>query len=145
MKSNLYVMCGIPGSGKTTIAHNFSDIVISSDEVRKSLYGDASIQCNAKLVFQIVDELVLKSLQNKNVVYDATSISPKVRKRIIDKFKDKANIIGVYVNTSLDICISRNNNRERVVPESVIRKMYSNFTIPTLEEGFSKIIEIKNN
>ena len=39
--SNFYMMVGLPGSGKTTFAHNIEKgaVVISSDTIRKELWG----------------------------------------------------------------------------------------------------------
>ena len=52
----LIILCGIPGSGKTTYAkkyieNNANTIHLSSDAIRKELYGDESVQGNPGEVF----------------------------------------------------------------------------------------------
>ena len=137
--NKLYIMCGIPGSGKSTYAKNLNGFIVSSDAVRKELYGDEKIQGNPKEVFARVDELTREHLKIGNVIYDATSITPKIRKNIINKFPE-AEPICVYVSTPFNECIERNNKRERTVSAEVMEKMMKNFVPPKLEEGFSKMI-----
>lgn len=139
--SKLYTMCGLPGSGKSTAAKQFDGIIISSDAIRKELYGDESIQGDGKQVFQILHNRVQKALaEGKNVIYDATNISAKRRKNIVRSFD--AEHICVYIDIPIAECLHRNEKRERKVPVEVIKRMARNFKPPTEEEGFSKILKI---
>ena len=55
----LYVMCGISGSGKSTYAKSIQSsarnrtIIVSNDELRTMLYGNASDQTETELIFNI--------------------------------------------------------------------------------------------
>lgn len=53
--NDFYMMIGLPGSGKSTvaksIASNTTAVIISSDEIRAELFGNAEIQENTGLVF----------------------------------------------------------------------------------------------
>ena len=140
--AKLYTMCGLPGAGKSTFAENHKEcIIVSSDAIRKELYGDASIQGDGKRVFSIVDKRVKEALENGfDVIYDATNLKASTRKSIINKFD--AEHICVFVNTPKEECMKRNENRERVVPMPVMERMFIQLTPPTVEEGFLKIIEI---
>jgi hypothetical protein len=53
-------------------------------------------------------------------------------------------IIGILVITPIEVCLERNAQRERKVPEFVIDRMYRNFNIPQLYEGFDDINIINN-
>lgn len=138
----LYTMCGLPASGKSTMAESIENAeVFSSDAIRKELFGDESIQGDNKMIFQILHNRIKKALaEGKNAVYDATNISVKLRKNITDSFD--AEHICIYVDTPKEECIRRNANRERKVPIKVIERMARNFEPPTKEENFSEILKI---
>ena len=139
--NKLYTMVGIPGSGKSTIANQIPNaIIISSDAIRKELYGAEEIQGNGKQVFDLVYKRIGEELaKGHDVVFDATNLTPKARNAV---FRFTAEHIAVFVNTPLDVCLKRNAARERKVPEKVIYRMYHNLTCPNKIEGFSKIITI---
>ena len=57
MRNTLYVLVGLPGSGKTTLAKDIANINIkakhiSSDAIRAELFGDENNQENNSLVFE---------------------------------------------------------------------------------------------
>lgn len=139
---NLYVLVGLPGSGKSTFAAEHPEmVVVSSDAVRGELYGDESIQCDHARVFGVVNQRVREALNNgSDVIYDATSLTRKVRKNIIKMFSD-ANIIAVFFNTDVNVCIERDRNRTRTVGANVIQRMSQRMTEPTTEEGFKEIVK----
>ena len=139
--NKLYTMVGIPGSGKSTIANQIPNaVVISSDAIRKELYGAEEIQGNGKQVFDLAYKRIGEELAKGNdVVFDATNLTPKARKAV---FRFSAEHIAVYVATGLDECLKRNAARERKVPENVIYRMRDNFIYPRKTEGFKTIIVI---
>lgn len=139
-KPNLYILIGLPGSGKSTYAKNLDGILVSSDYIRECLYGDESIQGNPKTIFSYMHEITkLNLLDNRNSIWDATSTSKKNRLDIINKYKDIANIVGVYFDVDIKECLYRNSNRTRVVPQYVIERMNKDFEVPTVDEGFDKL------
>ena len=139
--NKLYTMVGIPGSGKSTIANQIPNaVVISSDAIRKELYGAEEIQGNGKQVFDLVYKRIGEELAKEHdVVFDATNLTPWARKAV---FRFPAERIAVFVNTPLDVCLKRNAVRERKVPEEVIYRMYHSLTCPNKSEGFKTIITI---
>ena len=136
----LYVMVGIPGSGKSTIAKTLDGVLISTDAIREELYGDENIQGNGRMVFSIAYVRMQEALERgENVIFDATNVSRKARKSII-KATPNAEHIAVFVNTPFETCRERNLSRERTVPEEVLDRMYKNLTTPSKDEGFSEIM-----
>lgn len=136
----LTIMVGLPGSGKSTIAHNYGEVV-STDAVREELLGDVSNQSNGDMIFNEAFSRVHKLLNsNVDAVFDATNISKKRRSKLFREFKEADNIIAVFVNTDINECLKRNNSRDRKVPEEVIYRMLRSLDVPTVEEGFSEII-----
>jgi predicted kinase len=143
--AQLNILVGLPGSGKSYLANELQEngaIVHSSDSIRKELYGDEGVQDDPEKVFGILHERVKNDLiDGKDVVYDATNISCKVRMNIINQFRKYADkIVAHYMDTGISLCKYRNLKRDRQVPEKVINNMYKTLQIPTQEEGFDNIV-----
>ena len=64
--TNLYMMCGISGSGKTTWADAYAKVyhaqVFSSDAIRAELFGDENNQKHNSQVFDVLHERVRAAL-----------------------------------------------------------------------------------
>lgn len=84
--------------------------------------------------------------EGKDVYVDATHLTPKARKQILNKFNLKnVDVHAVWFNVSLETCLERNEKREgrAVVPRSVIYNMYHSFTPPTTAEyPYKTIVEV---
>ena len=89
-----YIMCGIPGSGKSTFAkkiteiyekHNISIETVSRDEIRFSLIKPGEDYFSKeKEVFSIYIENLKKSLNNNNItIADATHLNFASRKKLL--------------------------------------------------------------
>lgn len=141
----LYLLIGLPASGKSTLAEKISKSedaeIVSSDNIRKELYGDENIQGDNNKVFKILQERIINGLKNnKNMIYDATNISYKTRMVFLQKLnKLDVEKIAVMVATPYEECLIRNAQRKRKVPEEVIKRMYHNFYVPQYFEGFDDI------
>ena len=71
--ANLYMMCGVSGSGKSTWADAYAKVyhaqVFSSDTIRAELFGDENNQKHNSQVFDILHERVHSALiQGKDCV-----------------------------------------------------------------------------
>ena len=135
----LYVMVGLPGSGKSTYAKTLGCPIVSSDAVRAELYGDESIQGSAHEVFNIVHKRINDYLHaGKSCVYDATNLSIKNRNPWPNI--PECRKVAVVVDTPYAQCLERNATRKRKVPENVIARMAKKFQMPTAEEGFDEVL-----
>ena len=140
------MMIGLPYSGKSYFVNKYkaeNDEYISSDEVRKELYGDESDQTNPNKVFEIMYKRTCKALsENKSVWYDATNIKSKYRIHLLNSLKHKFNDVHYkcYIMcTPLKILLIRQQNRDRFVPATVIDKMIRQFEVPMYYEGWDEI------
>ena len=140
---NLYVMVGLPGSGKSTFAAAHPEMpVVCLDTIRGELYGDENIQGNGYDVACIAFERIHRLLnEGHDVIYDACNVRPKYRKQLLEEF-NFCNVIAVYVDTPKEICYERNAARSRVVPKEVIDRMAAALVEPSVDEGFAKIITL---
>lgn len=141
-----YMMVGLPGSGKSWYTeHKLSNVIIhSSDAIREEFWGDVSDQNHKDLVFQTLHDRVLNGLQSGcNVVYDATNISYKRRRDFLQRVKalniSNLRTVCIFMATPFARCVERNANRDRNVPKYVIDRMYQNFDVPMMIEGWDAI------
>ena len=85
--NTIHLMVGIQGSGKSTFSKKLSDglsiIIVSTDEVRKQNPNILEVDVWPAAYKMCADELQ----KGKDVIFDATSITPKVRSRLIDNIK----------------------------------------------------------
>lgn len=142
------MMVGLSGSGKSTFASKydipntyFETKRISSDEVRERICGDAKDQSRNNEVFEILHKEIINALKsNYNVIFDATNLTIKDRRSILQKIKNIPCIKRcIIMATPIDICRKRNSIRDRVVPDDVITRQINKFEIPFYEEGFDYI------
>ncbi len=146
-KPTFIVMVGLPGSGKSTIAKEIADknpntIILSSDTYRETLCGDVTDQSKNELVFNtLYRDLMFYLMQGKNCIFDATNVTMKDRKRVLEVVKNLAvNKIAYFVDTPHDECWERDKNRERTVGFGVIHKFLCRFQFPQKFEGFDQIV-----
>lgn len=146
MKPKLFIMCGLSGSGKSSIAKDlavkYHAEIVSSDAIREELFGSCQNQSDNEKVFNIFNKRIRESLnKNKNVIADATNITIKSRRAIVEYVRklDVEKICYIVPKKYKD-CVKDNKNREHTVPEYVLEKQLRRFQIPFKEEGFSEIV-----
>lgn len=147
--SNLVIMCGPPGSGKTTVAKKIVEdypnfVRVSANDIRKEVTGNRFDQSSNTEVFRkVYDELRDNLNKGFNVVYDATNTRAIYRRKIISVVNDYVNKIVLMVSTTpIADCIDRNANREDTVPDEIVEKMYFSLKNhpPAISEGFDMIV-----
>ena len=135
--ATIHMLIGIPGSGKSTYCKNVlrkkypHAVVVASDEVRNQ-----HPEMNESQIWPEIFSLCAKALlNNQDLIYDATNITPTV---------------AYYFNTKTSLWIKRVRIRnkdvnERYLPIAVIGSYGKKIIAPTIEEAFKDIIIIDNN
>lgn len=146
---NRFVMLvGPAGSGKSTVAKEMLSkdnfVIVSSDSVRGELFGDESIQGDPSHIFDICRERCVENLSNgHNVILDATNLARKKRKSFLNDIKNKVRTTFrcecVIIAITFEDCLKQNSQRDRKVPEFVIRKHFNQFQMPLYGEGWDEI------
>ena len=145
----LIVMCGLPGSGKSTytklyINEHPGTIALSSDSIREELYGDESIQGDPAEVFGLMHKRAKEYLsEGKTVMYDATNMSRKDRRGILSCCSRQVRKECHIIWAPIEECIARDAKRTRHVGKSVIDYMVKRFQAPYEDEGFDEIKVIR--
>ena len=146
--SNLYLMCGVPGSGKTTFLKNRikndCSVIISRDDIRFSIVKpDEDYFSHEDEVLEIFWNKINEALaENKTVYVDQTSLTPKARKWLLQHVTGYEHACLIWIDEDLETCLERNEKRKGTrayVPRDVIRRMKQQFIPPSLDEGFYRI------
>lgn len=157
-KVALVFLIGIPGSGKSTWEADFqqtcSCLLISTDQIRAELFGDAAIQGDWRLVWSVVQQRFQQAVQQiqagqiQLALYDATNVKRRYRRDLIQMARSSGfnHITGVWLNPPLAVCLERNRNRSRQVPEPVIDRMHRQLwgAPPRLREGMDRLQYVEN-
>ena len=152
MSKRLFLMMGIPGSGKSTwlrnhVNTNQKQVLVSRDVIRYRLINDNdSYFSKENEVFNKFIGEIKEGLENcDNVIADATHLNLASRSKLLralGKSLKDTHVIFIVIKCPLDFCLKNNDKRFGLshVPEKTIKNMYKSFTIPTLEEGNSVIV-----
>ena len=144
-RPTLILLCGIPGSGKTTYAEKYikenpSAVHLSSDKIREELWGNEATQGDNNKVFSLMQSRAIDALNNgQSVVYDATNITRKDRSYIIALCPKFVKIECHIIWSKIETCVVRDQMRDRNVGREVIYRMLKRFQAPYYDEGINEI------
>jgi len=141
---------------------------VSTDQIRAALFGDASIQGDWRLIWQAVEQQLragsstinstsVHSTRNADLsarspafaipafaIHDATNTRRRARREVIRLARNLGydRIVGLWLNPPLSVCLARNQQRARQVPEAVIQRMYRQLwsSPPKLCEGLDLLL-----
>ena len=155
MKMNrptLILLVGPPGAGKTTYAEKYisqhdNTVYLSSDEIRKEMWGNEAIQGDNNEIFSRMQDRVVDGLNfGYDVIYDATNMTRKDRAGIIAVCPKVAKIECHIIWATIETCIERDTARKRTVGKEVIDRMLKRFHAPYYDEGIDEIkVIVPNN
>ena len=147
----LYVLVGIPGSGKSTWVSNqkwAKDCAYISTDKHVDEYA-ASLNKTYNYVFHDYMPTAVKLMSNdviaarkagKDIIWDQTSTSIKSRKKKFVMLPNYRKIAVVFLTPEKEELARRLDSREgKHIPKKVVRQMISSFQIPTTEEGFDEV------
>ncbi|NEO73848.1 WYL domain-containing protein [Moorena sp. SIO3H5] len=150
-----HFLIGPPGSGKSTLAKEIANLgnyrIISTDHIRKVLYGHESIQGNwSEIEAEVLSQISQGIASNQPIIYDATNAKRPWRMALLNQLTIELNSqpllwMAWHLCTPLKTCREWNRKRSRQVPEYVIESMFKslqNFP-PLTAEGFAAVNQVK--
>ncbi|HZI33065.1 MAG TPA: AAA family ATPase [Candidatus Binatia bacterium] len=145
-KGAVVLAIGLPGSGKSSWFKRHNITPLSSDMLRSLLFDDPTEQRFQDLIFSNLRSMLKARLIARRPLnyVDATNLTPHDRQSWIKLAKDFGyEVQAVYFDVPLEVCLERNQKRERVVNEEIMRRFAGKLKAPTFDEGFSKITVVR--
>jgi O-phosphoseryl-tRNA(Sec) kinase len=140
MNKFLLALCGLPASGKTTLAKAVQSKlgprakvqIVSTDEWRDQLYYSEFLPEKEHDVREAALERVTETLaQGFSVIHDDTNYYASMRHELREAARTQQYAFAVvFVSTPLETCLRWNRERKAALPEHVIVRIGSNFDRP---------------
>jgi predicted kinase len=145
-KGVVVLAIGLPGSGKSSWFKRHNITPLSSDMLRSLLFDDPTEQRYQDLIFSNLRSMLkARLIARRPISYvDATNLTPHERLSWIKLAKDYGyEVHAVFFDVPLEVCLERNQRRQRVVTEDVMRRMAAKLRAPAFDEGFTKITVVR--
>jgi len=154
--TTLYVLVGVPGSGKTTwIGRQMFDwtntVIVSTDhhveQYARSIgktYSEVFKDYMPTAVDLMAKTAVDAFKNNKVVIWDQTSTTATTRARKLRMAPAHYKKVAVVFKTpNADTHAKMLNRPGKEIPTEIVQDMIDKFEYPTVEEGFDSIIDAK--
>ncbi len=149
--ARVYVMVGVPGSGKSTWIENqtwaLGMPVISTDNFvedharqQGKTYSEVFDDYMSTAVELMAEQVVFYRDNGVDMIWDQTSTTVKSRKRKFNMLPDYEHIAVVFTTPNWQELKQRLDSRPgKHIPRNIVKSMIHNFEEPTTEEGYSEI------
>lgn len=161
-RPHIYMMVGIPCSGKSTWADQFAVVLEGCVPLSTDKIIEGAAAATGKTYLDVFPDLIhpaqkaldatiqILSFQKASFVIDMTNVTKQSRKAKLRLIKNKPDydIIAVYMKTPLAIAHDRLSTRnadhnQKDLSPGVIDSMYERLVEPTESEGFTKVLTIE--
>jgi predicted kinase len=148
------MLCGIPTSGKSTYVEKLLKldywkhcVILSTD-----YYIDFHAKQLGKTYNEVFDDYIKEATQSmdkclqhaiehgKDIIWDQTNLTAGTRKKKLRRLPAEYHRGVIYFELTLEEALERNNHRKgKFIPKDILKRMWHQFEIPTIEEGFEYV------
>jgi predicted kinase len=149
--SKVYILVGVPASGKTTWLMNQSWIV-GMEYVSTDFYVEKFAKRLGKTYNEVFDDVMPRAVRlmaravnraraaGRDIIWDQTNTTVKSRAKKFRMLPDYQHIAVVFDTPEPNEHARRLASRPgKSIPDHVVRSMIDNFEMPTEQEGFKEI------
>ena len=148
---NVYVLVGVPGSGKSTWIKNqdwaLGLTIVSTDafvedyaRAQGKTYNEVFKEYMPTAIDLMIEQVVFAREHGHTVIWDQTSTTVKSRKKKFNMLPDYEHIAVVFKTPDpLELAIRLKNRPGKNIPQHVINSMISGWEDPTLDEGYAEV------
>lgn len=155
-----YILCGVPGSGKSTWIKDFARgsgfwpkaAIISTDghienyaKLCDQTYSEVFDEYIKAATSHMIEDFNITKANKENLFWDQTNVSVKTRAKKLQMLNGYRKIAVVFKTPSAEELQRRLDSRPgKHIPKHVMKSMIDTFVIPTVEEGFDEVIYADN-
>lgn len=147
----LFMLIGIPGSGKSTWIKNqkHNAVIVSTDDIiereaarQNKTYSDVFDQTIKKATQEMQQDLRQAIAQQQDIIWDQTNLTAKSRASKLRQIPNTYEKIAVFFPTpDREELTKRLDSRAgKTIPTYVIKSMADNLETPSPAEGFDQVI-----
>jgi predicted kinase len=154
--NKFYVLVGVPGSGKSTWVNSQAFDPATTVYVSTDYFVDQYAASVGKTYSEVFKEYMPTAIEEMmqqvqyavgnqlDVVWDQTSTSAKTRRRKLKYAPAGYEKIAVVFETPDPVTHAQWLDRPgKNIPDEVVQDMINRFEMPTLAEGFDKVIKVQ--
>lgn len=137
-KFNVFMIAGLPGSGKDTYIEKHFDLpILSLDNIRRELnVSPTDRKKNGQIIQLAKENAKIQMRKGQSFVFNGTNISRDMRGNWISLFMDYGGCVKIiYVEVPYKQLLIQNHHREYKVPEDVIDNLIKKLDIPSYSEA----------
>ena len=152
MRLFLLAMCGIPASGKTTLARAILNAldssvvveIVSTDDLRdERYYADFRPEREHMVRVQAFERTAQLLRRGVSVIHDDTNYYASMRHELMELAKNSdAAFAVIHVATPLETALEWNERREGPVPAEVVRRIANRLDTPGERYGWDRPLAV---
>lgn len=154
----IYVLVGLPGSGKSTWIRNNASlgdaVIVSSDDIIEELsrkeglnYSQGFDKFIGRATMQMKQNFKAAVASGSDIVWDQTNMTAKKRRGILQQIPAGYRKVAVVFDTDDREIERRLKTRAeetgKFIPPHIMKSMSQSYQAPSRDEGFDEIIKVK--